>query len=246
MREVTRYCENGGVQLEYLVWFGTARDLPVLLIPGLAAPAAYWARHDDFIELLSGGGARTILAVSPRGTGGSDCPEDGWTPDHYQDDLAALLRAEFIERCHVIGHSVGAFHGLGFALRAPRVVASVTMGDFPPVLPEYGRAWVLRMNAMEPKRFHPDFPRRFAAASRRVDYTARLDELEAPLLVVQGTAAGAFLMDEHLLLLRAAPRLEVLKVDTGHDVFASTGCQGACKAFLRRVDAGANANAAAP
>lgn len=238
MTRLQRFCENGEVRIEYLAWAGTRQGLlPAVLVPGMACPASYWAETSGLVERLGGRGARTLVAVSLRGRGGSACPEKGWTPEHHHSDVLAVLAAEGIARCHLVGHSVGGAYALGLALSRPALAATVTMGDYPPFLPFLPCPWVERLEASKAKTFHPDFPRRLAAESVRVDYAPELGSLEAPLLVVQGTGETSLLGDDKLLLFGGARRLEVVQVAAGHDVFLSDEAQEACAAFLARNDA---------
>jgi len=238
MPENAKWCTNAGVRLEYLVWPAASPRLPpALLVPGMAAPAAYWAQFPTLVSLLGHGSERSVIAISLRGTGASDCPTDGWTPEFQHGDIDAVLRAESVERCHLMGHSVGGVFALGFALGASQRVVSLTMGDFPPVIPAHTEAWARDLESWQEKHFHSDFPRRIVEASQRIDYSMRLGELEVPLLVIQGTAPGAALRDEHLSRFEGARQLRILKVPADHDVFADDSCQVACADFICQAEA---------
>jgi pimeloyl-ACP methyl ester carboxylesterase len=233
-----KYCESDGVRIDYVSWPGSRPELgAVLLVPGMAAPASYWVETPGMVDCLREGGARAVIAVSLRGRGRSGCPGTGWTPEHHHGDLAAVLVAEGVARCHLIGHSAGGVYALGLALGKPGLAASVTMGDYPPVLGALTGAWVRRLEAWAIKEFHPEFPRRLAAESRRVAYSQDLQRLEAPLLVVRGMGETSLLGDDQLSLFRGARRLEIIQVQAGHDVFRSRQAQEACAAFIARADA---------
>jgi len=233
-----RDCRHGSVRLELIAWPAPAgRGLPVLLVPGMAAAAASWVAREGLVGDLRAGGERAVIAVSLRGRGGSDCPAEGWAAADQQGDLLAALDAEGVERCHVIGHSVGGSYALGLALDAPKRVASVVAGDFPPVVPAYGAAWVRRLRSWgSDASFHRDFPRLVAAGQQRVDLAPRLGELRAPLLVLKGTREGSLLPDTALAAYAGAPGLSVVRVDADHDVFAAPAAGRACAAFLRQVE----------
>lgn len=233
-----RSCEHDGVRLEYVAW--PARQstrMPVLLVPGMAGSAATWHALPGFVQLLRDDGRRDVFAVSLRGRGGSSCPLTGWTAAHHHADVRGVLDAERIARCHLVGHSVGAAYVLGTALESPERVASVTLGDFGPGLPQYGDAWAARMDAVPEPGFHREFPRRLVAEAVRVDHAPRLAELQVPLLVLQGTQSGSLLSDAELRSYETAPRLEVVRVDAGHDVFSSPDAQAACARFIEASDA---------
>jgi pimeloyl-ACP methyl ester carboxylesterase len=64
----------------------------------------------------------TVIDFDHRGYGQSDRPDQKYTMDTWVDDMAGLLDALGIERCHVHGGSMGGFIACLFAARYPERV----------------------------------------------------------------------------------------------------------------------------
>ncbi len=64
----------------------------------------------------------TVIDFDHRGYGQSDRPEQKYTMDTWVDDMAGLLDALDVERCHVHGGSMGGFIACLFAAKYPERV----------------------------------------------------------------------------------------------------------------------------
>ena len=64
----------------------------------------------------------TVIDYDHRGYGQSDRPAQKYTMDTWADDLAGLLDALGVERCHVHGGSMGGFIACLFAAKYPERV----------------------------------------------------------------------------------------------------------------------------
>jgi len=190
----------------------------------------------SFLESVRAGG-RTVVAISLRGRGGSDAPLEGWTPEHHWQDIEAVLGLEDIESAHLVGHSVGGAYALGYALNMPKRVASLTIGDHPPLVPPFDEDWEREVS--EPGRYdvHPELAARIRRESRFANYTPSLDRLTVPLLVVHGSREGALLQSDDLELFARAPHCTMTSTDAGHDVFDSVDTARAWSVFVANLEA---------
>lgn len=102
---------------------------PIIFFPGLGLDHNYYR----FGEPLIRPHARTIL-VDPRGIGQSqkDPPSTvTYSAELWADDFAALLRHLGIDRCDILGSSLGGAMAQAFALRHPDLVRSlIVVGAF--------------------------------------------------------------------------------------------------------------------
>jgi 3-oxoadipate enol-lactonase len=84
---------------------------------------------------------RRRIAVDARGIGDSGRPADGYTVDHWADDVVAVVDALGIDHFGYVAHSMGALTGLRLALSHPdRLDALVLVCPAPFGPPRAGRA----------------------------------------------------------------------------------------------------------
>lgn len=94
----------------------------VLMIQGVGAIGNAWrpqieALHDRF----------TVITFDNRGIGMSSIDEGWLSIEAMADDALAILDAERIDRCHVVGHSMGGLIAMQVALTSPRRVRSLSL-----------------------------------------------------------------------------------------------------------------------
>ena len=96
--------------------------------PPLVLLHGFTGHRDDFIEVLPRlAERRRVIAPDLRGHGNSvnQSGPHGWGFDQFVKDLIALLDHLEIERCDLLGHSVGGFVALRFALAHPERVRTL-------------------------------------------------------------------------------------------------------------------------
>jgi len=113
--------------------------------PPLVLVHGFTGHRDDFIgvmpELARG---RRVIAPDLRGHGDSDSPAEAsaYSFDHLVRDLLGLLDHLGIERCDLLGHSMGGMVTLRFALAHPERIRSLiflcTGPELPPSLDRAG------------------------------------------------------------------------------------------------------------
>jgi pimeloyl-ACP methyl ester carboxylesterase len=132
---VTKRIEIGEIEVAYddLGSAGT----PLVMIHGFTGHRVDFANVTD---ALSAG--RRVLVPDLRGHGDS-----GWLGPYgfaaLVDDLRRWLDALEVERCHLLGHSMGGMVTLRFALEHPQRVSSAIFMDTAPCRPEALRREVL-------------------------------------------------------------------------------------------------------
>jgi pimeloyl-ACP methyl ester carboxylesterase len=103
-----------GIQI-YYEEYGTG--FPVLLIQGLGYPSGMWFMQiPEFSKFF-----RTIV-FDNRGVGKTDKPDEDYTVNLMAADAAGLLRAQKIERAHIVGVSLGGYIAQDLALSHPDLV----------------------------------------------------------------------------------------------------------------------------
>jgi len=112
----------GALEIEYDEVGSGGR--PFVLVHGLSGS------RDDFADVLEPLGAlgRTLV-LDQRGHGGSSNPGEGYTLDQLTADLAGFLDATGVERCDLLGHSLGGMVALRLVLAQPERFASLVLMD---------------------------------------------------------------------------------------------------------------------
>jgi pimeloyl-ACP methyl ester carboxylesterase len=99
-------------------------DRPFVLVHGLSGS------KDDFADVIEAlGFVGRTLAVDQRGHGGTSNPGEGYSLDQLTADLVGFLDANEIDRCDLLGHSIGGMVALRLALAHPERVASLVLMD---------------------------------------------------------------------------------------------------------------------
>ena len=89
-----------------------------------------------------------LIFLDPRGTGGSDRPENAraYSIDDYVDDLEELRRHLGLERLNLLGHSHGGVVAMAWAARHPeqveRLVLASTLARWSPEQQEAMETWI--------------------------------------------------------------------------------------------------------
>src|SRR5450830_1885447 len=97
-----RRVAGDGLMLAFREWNRDAPGEPLVLLHGIAGSSADW---EATVRHL---GQRRVIAFDARGHGGSDWdPGEAYGGDQHFSDVATALDALDIDRCTVIGFSMG-------------------------------------------------------------------------------------------------------------------------------------------
>ena len=93
---------------------GEGEGQPILLLHGFMEDGSIWDRQVDYLKR----GFRLLIPDLP-GSGGSSLLPGETSMEDMADYVKAILDAEGIERCVMIGHSMGGYIALAFAEKFP-------------------------------------------------------------------------------------------------------------------------------
>jgi non-heme chloroperoxidase len=116
---------SSGLRLPY-VEQGHPAAVPVVLVHGTSDS---WRSWELLLPALPH--ALHAFAITQRGHGDADRPEDGYRPEDQASDLAAFLDALGLAAAVIVGHSTGSYVARRFALDHPeRTLGLVLVGAF--------------------------------------------------------------------------------------------------------------------
>ncbi len=188
---------GAGLRLAYLEWGDPAvPGPPLVLLHGLTGSAADWL---PVVRRLRTPGR--VIAVDARGHGDSDWASDAaYAGDAHFADVATALDALAIERCVLVGYSMGGCVAILTAGALPERVAGLVVVDAYPApemtagsrrIAEAVAALADAANGRTRPAFDPAIARRIAeeladGAPRRLDLWSLWEAVACPILLVRG------------------------------------------------------------
>lgn len=115
-----------GVEIEYAEQ-GHPSGAPVIFLHGISD-----SRHSfDLVLPLLPSNLRAF-ALSQRGHGNSERPENGYRPKEFAADVAAFIRQKNLGPVIIAGHSMGGVHATRFAVDYPELCKALVIIDSDP------------------------------------------------------------------------------------------------------------------
>lgn len=228
------WARSHDVHLHYLDSRTGAPGTPVVFVPGLRGQA------DDFRRMIAALAPRRALALSLRGRGQSDTPDVGYTFAHHVGDVAAVIAQARLNRCCLVGHSVGVAYAIGCALERPEQVAGLVLAGYPAAYPRMTADWALHVLETYPGAMRTKALLGVQQESEPVDLWPRLVELACPILVLRGGRESSRLDAETAQRYRLhAPQAQVMVFeDAGHRLWKPNFERfiSVVRAFAERLD----------
>ncbi|MHB8575507.1 MAG: alpha/beta fold hydrolase [Dehalococcoidia bacterium] len=198
-----------------------------MLLHGITAAATSWS---GVAALLSQ--RRRVIAFDARGHGDSDwSPDEAYAADDHFADLVVALDAAGVERCVLVGFSMGgAVATMYAATRSERTAGLVIVDAYPaPELSTGSRrvaetlAALYRGGAL-PGSFDPAIARRMAAdldagEARRLDLWPLWETISVPALIVRGALSDVLTAQTAQEMLSRQPTSRLVTIPgVGHQI----------------------------
>jgi pimeloyl-ACP methyl ester carboxylesterase len=203
---VTATAEVNGVRLAYRT-AGDPANPPMLLLHGLGDSGADW---EPVLPALAADFHVHVLDL--RGHGASDDPAEH-SFELMRDDVIGWLDTLGIDRCVLVGHSMGAVVATLVAERAPHRITRLVLEDA--VVPQPG-------DLDRPPLVEPGLPRvvnpiRAQLTAPDPEWWEQTAAIEAPALILSGTRSGI----PYEMLAKTARRMpdaRLVSVEAGHHI----------------------------
>jgi pimeloyl-ACP methyl ester carboxylesterase len=205
----------GGVKLAYRV-AGDPAAQPMLLLHALGEDERNW--HTVLPRLAE---AHRVYALDLRGHGASDFPGQ-YSFDLMRDDVLGFLDAVGVDRCVLIGHSMGGTVSCLVAEAAPQRLTHLILEDTPPPRPGA---------AKRPHRVRPDLPLPFdfRVVNVIIDqlndpdpaWWDRASAIHVPTLVIGGGPSSHIPQKVLEELVDRMPDATMVTIAAGHNIHAT-------------------------
>ena len=126
MPPISKYININGIRLRYLDW-GTRGLPPLVCLHDRTGQAHAW---DEFALAMRC--SYHIYAVDLRGHGESGYAMDGYSQHSFVEDLAMFVDALELERCTLVGLSMGGWHSMLYTAAYPDRVERLVIVDVGP------------------------------------------------------------------------------------------------------------------
>ena len=194
---VKRAALKTGVELEFIEQ-GNENGIPVIFLHGLSDS---WHSFEMAFQHLPS--SIHAFALSQRGHGNSDKPENRYGPKDFAADVAAFIELKNLKKAVIVGHSMGGINTMQFAIDHPSLVkAMVIVGSDPVIRQNDGMSEFLNaVNQMEGKEIGQPFMFEFqrSTLAKPIDsawFNLLVDEgLKCPLPVFKAALNGLMKTD---------------------------------------------------
>jgi pimeloyl-ACP methyl ester carboxylesterase len=126
MGKTEKHVVINGVRLRYFDWGNEGKSTMVCL-HGHTGDASIW---NEFADAMSS--HYHVLTVDQRGHGGSGWAEDGYSRDHFVEDLEAFIDTLDLIRVTLVGLSMGGWNTLLYTPLHPNIVEKAVIVDIAP------------------------------------------------------------------------------------------------------------------
>jgi pimeloyl-ACP methyl ester carboxylesterase len=210
------------INIEYLSNCGS-KGRPILVVPGLSESSDDWR---DFAESML---PRPVIALSLRGRGRSDAPEQGYSLSDHVNDILALVEHLNLHSFHMFGFSRGVSYALAVSAKLSEKIDCIVLGDYaarhtrlPDEFPDNVMHTMWRGKEMG-RRMPLHALVQLRAESHQEDLIDRVEAFESPLLVLAGNPElGGLLRVNEIERYQAAAKKVTTHIlpKSGHDLFS--------------------------
>lgn len=220
------FINTGVLRLAYRRWHGPSSAPPVILLHGLTQSAAVW--RSIAVALAQ---RRSVIAWDARGHGSSDWASDAaYAGDSHFADVRLALDALQIERCTLIGFSMGGAVAILCAGAMPERIARLVVIDaYPdPIMSPGSRQIAEYIASYRPNGNRPPFDPAIARAMaeqleqddpRRLDLWPFWEACDQPALVVRGAHSAVLTESMAAEMIRRRPSARLVTIpDVAHPI----------------------------
>ncbi|SFA71765.1 MULTISPECIES: alpha/beta fold hydrolase [unclassified Bacillus (in: firmicutes)] len=200
----------------------TNEELPFIIVPGLSESA------EDYIPLMKLLSPRRCIAITLRGRGHSDSPQEGYMLEDHISDIESVITYLKLDEFALMGFSRGVSYTLGYAFTNLKSIKGLVLGDYPAIHSQLPEGWVEYFSTLPPWRGKALSDRMkvhslygLQKESEQILFWDKLNSIHCPVLVIRGGKEGSALSEDHARkYLEEIPDAKlVVFQDSAHNIF---------------------------
>lgn len=219
-----KWVSNKGTYIHFIDNYDlkSNEELPFIIVPGLSESA------EDYIPLMKLLFPRRCIAITLRGRGESDSPQEGYTLEDHISDIESVITYLNLNEFILMGFSRGVSYTLGYAFKNLKLIKGLVIGDYPAIHSKLPEGWVEYFSTLSPWRGKALSDRMkehslygLQRESEQFLFWDKLYSIHCPVLVIRGGKEGSALSkDNARRYLEEIPnaRLEVFE-ESAHNIF---------------------------
>ena len=199
MEYIEGFANNKGVNIYYIDnGVKDSNKTPLLVCPGLTECAK------DYVKLINKMTDRRCVALSFRGRGISDSPENGYTLENHIEDINVVINELELKEFCILGISRGVSYELGYSLLNPDILKGVIVSEYPPEHKEMSNGWAeesikIYNSYSDSVSISYNVLKKIEEESKQVDFRTELKKITCPLLILKGKLEDSLLSNEDIV-----------------------------------------------
>ena len=199
MEYIEGFANNNGINIYYIDnGVKNSMKTPLLICPGLSECAK------DYIKLINRIYDRRCVALSFRGRGISDSPNNGYRLEDHIEDISIVVKALNLKEFCILGISRGVSYELGYSILNPNKIKGIIIGEYPPQHKRMFKGWAEEFMEIYNINFDNvsisyEVLKKIEEESEQVDFKEDLKNITCPALILKGRLENSLLSDEDIV-----------------------------------------------
>lgn len=208
-----KICKNK-IHIHFLESITDSRFTPIVYIPGLLGTAEHFREEMKLFY------PRKCIAISLRGRGKSDVPDQGYSLSDHVSDIKSVISHCGLQKFILMAYSMGVPYAIEYAWQNIDKVKGLMLLDYPARLPKIFEKWVERA-IMQFGNSVEKFAKAYQKESKEIELWDRLSEIHCPVYVFRGGKKDALINDDFEEKYRKnTQKLTFIKFeDSGHELW---------------------------
>ncbi|MGL4912284.1 MAG: alpha/beta fold hydrolase [Romboutsia sp.] len=198
MEIIQGMANNDAIKIHYIEnQIKDSKKVPLLICPGLSESAK------DYLNIIESINDRRCIAMSFRGRGKSDSPQNGYTLEDHIKDITSVVEELYLNQFCIMGYSRGVSYALGYSILNNNLLKGLILGEYPAEHKKMPRGWA--KESMEFYKTHCDsisieyeVLKSIEEESKQVNFKEQLSNITCKTLILKGETEETLLTMEDI------------------------------------------------